>query len=163
MEVETADHPGSVNLCLAEYLDGQKQVILNEWLQRVSSDATILPTRFLDDIAITNRLPALFDDLSATLRRYGSTRVAEQALRDAREHGATRSTQGYALCEVLREIKHFRSILLYHLRTFEDLHPDYGLAAMLFVSTIVHRFLDEVMIDTAREFRAAEHDEKNRK
>jgi hypothetical protein len=56
---------------------------------------------------------------------------------------------------VLREIKHLRSILLYHLHTFEDLHPDYGLAAMLFVSTITHRFLDEVMIDTAREFRGA--------
>jgi hypothetical protein len=151
--MEPDAHPESVNLRLAEFFEGLKQDILNEWLQKVRADATILPTSFLEESAITNRLPALFDDLCATLRNHGSTQVAGQALRDAREHGATRSSQGYALCEVLREIKHLRSILLYHLRTFEDLHPDYGLAAMLFVSTITHRFLDEVMIDTAREFR----------
>jgi hypothetical protein len=155
MPIERQPRPDSVNLRFAEYLDGQKQAIIGEWLQSVRADATILPPQFLDEMAITNLLPSLLDDLNATLRHLGSILVADQALRDARKHGATRSTQGYVRCEALREIKHFRSLLIRHLRNFENIHPGYALVAMLFVSTIVHRFLDELTINAAHGFRAA--------
>lgn len=145
-------NPNSVNGGLADYLCTQKEAILTEWRERVRGDKAITVTRSLNTTALTNHLPEIFDDLTATLRRYGSETVAEQAAKDAEEHGATRQQQGYELPEVLRELMHLRAILIYHLRQFEDLHPDFGMASWLFVSTTLHRFLDEMAIDATEEY-----------
>ncbi len=143
---------GSVNADLADYLCEHKQDIIGEWRERVCADGAIKPSKSLNTAALTNRLPYIFDDLNVTLRRYRSTLNSEQAVKDAREHGATRWRQGYELSEVMRELKHLRSILIYHLHFFESRHPENGMAANLFVSTIVHRFLDEMVIETTEEF-----------
>jgi len=144
--------PSSVNGGLADYLSTHKEAILTEWRKRVIDDKKILATRSLNADAITNHLPEIFDDLTATLRRYGSATVAEQTSKDAEAHGAKRQEQGYELPEVLRELMHLRAILIFHLRQFEDQHPDFGLASRLFVSTTLHRFLDEMAIDATEEY-----------
>lgn len=144
--------PNSINGGLADHLCTHKEEILNDWRERVRGDAAIVATRSLNTAALTNHLPEIFDDLTATLRRYGSETVAEQATKDAEEHGATRHQQGYELPELLRELMHLRAILIYHLRHFEDLHPDFGMASRLFVSTTLHRFLDEMAIDATEEY-----------
>lgn len=123
-----------------------------EWRERVREDKAITATQSLNTTALTNHLPEIFDDLIATLRRYGSETVAKQAVKDAEEHGATRRRQGYELPEMLRELKHLRAILIYHLRIFEDLSPDHGTAARLFISTTLHGFLDEMAIDATEEY-----------
>jgi hypothetical protein len=145
-------NPSSVNGGLADYLSTQKDAILTEWRGRVRGDTLIPATRSLNTAAITNHLPEIFDDLIDTLRRYGSETVAEKTAKDAEEHGATRERQGYELPEVLRELMHLRAILIYHLRQFEDLHPDFGMASRLFVATTLHRFLDEMAIDATEEY-----------
>ncbi|MDP1592082.1 MAG: RsbRD N-terminal domain-containing protein [Prosthecobacter sp.] len=145
-------HPSSVNGGLADYLSTQKEAILTEWRERVRGDTLIPATRSLNTAAITNHLPEIFDDLTATLRRYGSETVAEQTAKDAEEHGATRQQQGYELPELLRELMHLRAILIHYERQFEDQHPDFGLASWLFVSTTLHRFLDEMAIDATEEY-----------
>ncbi len=145
-------NPNSVNGGLADYLCAQKEAILTEWRERVRGDTSITVTRSLNTAALTNHLPEIFDDLTATLRSYGSETVADQTAKDAEEHGSTRQQQGYELPEVLRELMHLRAILIYHLRQFEDLHPDFGMAAWLFVSTTLHRFLDEMAIDATEEY-----------
>ena len=144
--------PGSVNADLADYLSEHKEDIIDEWRERVRTDVAIKVSKSLNTDALTNRLPHIFDDLNVTLRRYRSTLNAEQAVRDAREHGATRWKQGYELSEVMRELKHFRSVLIYHLNFFESGHPGNGMAANLFISTIVHRFLDEMVVEATEEF-----------
>ncbi len=82
-------HSESVNARLATYLNEQKESIISEWLVRVRGDISI-PTETLSTDALKNHLPQLFDDLTQTLRRYGSDKVAEQTLKDAEDHGATR-------------------------------------------------------------------------
>lgn len=149
---QPTDHPASVNACLADYLCLHKEEILGDWRDRVCKDTTILPPRSLSTIALTNCLPEIVDDLTATLRHYGSEAVAEQAVKDAGEHGATRCDQGYALAEVLCELKHLRALLIFHLRVFEDLNPGNGMAAVLFVSSTLHRFLDQLAIDATSMF-----------
>lgn len=144
--------PDSVNVMLADYLGTQKAAIINEWLERVRQDPAITLTETLTTRALTNHMPEIFEDLIDTLRRYGSEAVAEQSVKDAEEHGATRLQQGYELPEMLREIMHFRAILIYHLRHFEDLNPEFGMASRLFISTALHRFLDEMMIDATEEY-----------
>jgi hypothetical protein len=118
----------------------------------VSGDPAIPATEALSTHAVQNHLPEIFDDLTASLRRYGSETVAKKAVKDAEDHGATRMRQGYQLTEMLRELKHLRAILIYHLRVFEDLNPDDGMVARLFISTTLHGFLDEMVIDATEEF-----------
>jgi len=145
-------HPNSINGGLADYLYENKETILTEWRGRVLGDKKIIATSSLNATAVMNHLPEIFDGLIATLLRYGSATVADQATKDAEEHGATRQQQGYELPEVLRELMHLRAILIYHLRQYEDLHPDFGMVARLFVSTTLHRFLDEMAIDAIEEY-----------
>ena len=144
--------PANVNALLADYLGTQKEKIINEWLERVRGDAAIVATERLNTAALKNHLPEIFDDLTNTLRLYGSDAVAVQSVKDAEEHGATRMLQGYELPEMLRELLHLRVILIYHLRHFEDLNPEFGMASRLFISTTLHRFIDEMMIDAAEEY-----------
>lgn len=152
MTIVPETDPNSINGGLADYLGTQKEAILTEWRKRVIDDKKIPATRSLNTAAITNHLPEIFDDLAATLRRYGSEAVAEQTTKNAEEHGTTRQHQGYQLSEVLRELMHLRAVLIYHLRHFEDLHPDFGMASRLFVATTLHRFLDEMAIDATEEY-----------
>lgn len=144
--------PASVNVQLADHLDAQKEAILNEWLERVRGDMAIIASDILNTPALRNHLPEIFDDLIGTLRLYGNEAVAEQSVKDAGEHGVTRLRQGYELPEMLREIMHLRAILNYHLRHFEDMHAEFGMASRLFISTTLHRFLDEMMIDAAEKY-----------
>ena len=144
--------PASVNVQLSDYLGTQKEVILNEWMVRVHGDASILASENLNNVALKNHLPEVFENLVKTLRFYGSEVVAEKSLKDAEEHGATRLSQGYELPEMLRELMHLRAILIYHLRQFEGLHPEFGATSALFISATMHRFIDEMMIDATEEY-----------
>ena len=60
--------------------------------------------------------------------------------------------QGYELSEMLREIKHLRAILILHIRLFEEQNPDHDLPTRLILSTSLHSFLDQLMIDATEEF-----------
>ena len=53
---------------------------------------------------------------------------------------------------MLRELMHLRTILIYHMRNFEDLNPEFGMVSRLFISTTLHRFIDEMMIDAAEAY-----------
>ncbi|MEQ1751204.1 MAG: RsbRD N-terminal domain-containing protein [Prosthecobacter sp.] len=152
MNLNPMAHPESVNGLLAIYLSAQKETIIAEWIERVRGDLTITATDVLNSRALKNHLPELFDDLIETLRRYGSTIVASQTVKDAEDHGAVRSRQGYRLSEMLRELKHLRAVLIYHLRLFEEQNPDRGMAERLFVSTTLHGFVDEMAIHATEEY-----------
>ena len=152
MTSKTEAHPDSVNARFANHLALQKEAIIADWLERVRGDPAIIPTESLNTVALKNHLPQIFDDLTDTLRRYGSETVAEQAVRDAEEHGATRLRQGYELPEMLRELKQLRAVLIREVRAFEDMNPDDGMAARLFISTTLHAFLDEMAIDATEEY-----------
>ena len=106
-------------------------------------------------VALKNHLPQIFDDLTETLRRYGCEVVAGQAVKDAEEHGYTRLRRGYELTEMLRELKILRAVLIFHLRAFEDLNPEDGMAARLFTSTTLHAFLNEMAIYSTEEYLGA--------
>lgn len=142
----------SVNLRFASYLGAQKEAIISEWLKLVHEDPAIVPTATLNNVAIKNHMPKIFDDLIETLRHCADKGVAEQAVKDAEEHGAARLMQGYQLPEMLRELKHLRTVLIYQLEVFEERHTGDGMAAHLFIATTLHGFLDEMVIDSTKEF-----------
>jgi len=156
MKTQTPDQTSSVNTALADYLDSKKEAILADWRGLVLGDGAINAARSINTVALTNRLPFIFDDLNNTLRRYRANKFADESVHDAREHGASRWRQGYELSEVMRELKHFRSVLIYRLKQFEGAHPDHGMAELLFVATILHRFMDEMVIEVTEEFLTAQ-------
>ncbi len=149
----TQAHPDSVNGRLADSLLAQKEAIISEWLQRVHTDPAI-PSEALTTSQLRDHLPQLLDGLTETLRRYGSDPVAEKAEKDAETHGAVRWQQGYDVAELLREIKHLRAILIYHLNVFEATNEEFGMAARLFVTSTLHSFLDEIGIGATAQFLA---------
>ena len=61
-------HSANINALLADYLGTQKEAIINEWLERVRGDETIVATERLNTSALKNHLPEIFDDLTNTLR-----------------------------------------------------------------------------------------------
>jgi hypothetical protein len=145
-------HPSSINGGLADHLSASREEILREWMHRARSDAQVAAADSLGVAELKDHLPHILEDLITSLRRYGSEVVAEKSVRDAEEHGATRWRQGYDLPEVLVELMHFRAVLIYHLRVFEDNNPDFGMISRLFVSSTMHRFLDQMGIDATEEF-----------
>lgn len=144
-------HPDSVNGRLAETLDSQRNDIINEWLDRVRKDPAI-PTDSLTLEQVRDHLPQLFDDLTETLKRYGSEVVAEQAEKDGEKHGSARWEQGFELPEMLRELMHFRTILIHRLGLFEAGNEDFGMVARTFVTTTLHGFLDRMGINATEQF-----------
>lgn len=151
MKPEPEPHPDSVNARLADYLCTHREGIILEWLDRVRADPAI-PTETLTTNQLKDHIPHLFDDLAATLRHYGSEVVAEKSEDDAETHGETRWQQGYELTELLRETKHLRTVLIYHLLAFEELNPDFGMVPRLFAISTLHQFVDDMAIDATAEF-----------
>lgn len=144
-------HPDSVNGRLAETLDSQRNDIITEWLNRVRKDPAI-PTDSLTLDQVRDHLPQLFDDLTETLKRYGSEVVAEKAEKDGEKHGSARWEQGFELPEMLRELMHLRTILIHRLGLFEAENEDYGMVARNFVATTLHGFLDRMGINATEQF-----------
>lgn len=154
MAASAEAHPDSVNGRLATFLCGRKEEIIRAWISRVQADPSI-PAETLTTNQLRDHLPRLFDDLAEILRHYGSEDAAEQAVKHAAKHGAERWQEGYDIAAVLREILHLRAVFIYHLRIFEELNPDFGMAARLFASSTVHQFLDEMGIDAVEQFLAS--------
>lgn len=150
MCADSSGHPESVNHRLADFLSERKESICEAWSKRVGNDPHLkdLPTRALP-LRITEFLSDLDDRLRHSSFQSSGTGLPKEGGEDKDEISPN------SLCANLREIQHLRADLLYHLRTFEDAHPEHGLAAMLFVSHVVHRFLDDLMIDTVARYPAA--------
>ena len=145
----------SVNGRLADFFCGRKEEMIRAWIARLQRDRAIA-TESLNTNQLRDHLPRLFDDLADVLRRYSSEDVLERTERDAEKHGAERWQQGFSLPALLREIMHLRGIFIYHLRVFEETHPDFGTAARLFAHSTVHQFLDQMAIDATQQFLAAD-------
>lgn len=143
---------GDAHVRVSDYLHEHKESILSEWLEQVRDDPAISATDILNTVAVRNHLPEIINDLTASLRRIDSVTAANQACKDAEEHGAARMQQGYELSEMLREIKHLRAIIIRHLRLFDDQNREIELPVRVLISTTLHAFLDQLMIDATEEF-----------
>ena len=154
MPVPSDPKSESVNERLADFLCARKDEIIRAWIGRVQADPS-MDTKLTTN-QIRDHLPRLLDDLADTLRRHGNDRALEQTADDAEKHGVERWQQGYDVAKLLREILHLREIFIYHLRIFEDTHPDLGTPARLFTHSAVHHFLDELGINAIERFLASE-------
>ena len=97
---------------LTEALAQARDEVSQRWLAAVRRHADIPSARRLDDRALRNHLPQLFEHLAAYLLDQGGAASRQRTAQAARAHGGARADQGYALEELLRELELLRRAVL---------------------------------------------------
>jgi RsbT co-antagonist protein rsbRD N-terminal domain len=147
----TEAQPESAIGRLAAYVESHKDAMTNEWVARVRKDSAV-PTDSMTKLEIIDHLPAIFDAISEALRQRRSDTTTKQLHETAARHTIVRWIEHYNLQAVVREISLLRTEFIYHLRVFEEEHPDFGIAPRLFASTTIHQILDDILIDATKTF-----------
>ena len=158
---DTEAHTGSVNGRLADYLESHKHAMTNGWVERVRRDPGV-PTGSMTKLEIIDHLPLIFDAIIQALRQHCSDTAIEQLHQVTVRHAIVRWIERFNLQSVLREISLLRTEFIYHLRSFEEEHPDFGIASRLSASTIIHRILDDLVTDAIETFLKLAGDETER-
>jgi hypothetical protein len=157
----TEVRPESASVRLAAYLESHKEAMTSEWVGRVRKDSAV-PTDFMTKPEIIDHIPQIFDAIIQALRQHRSDTTIEQVHQIAARHTIVRWIEHFNLQAVLRELSLLRAEFIYHLRVFEEEHPDFGIAARLFASTTIHQILDDAVIDTTNTFlKLTERDDRN--
>jgi hypothetical protein len=138
----------SISGRLADYLESHKDAMTNKWAERVRKDPGV-PTGAMTKLEIIDHLPLIFDAIIQALR---SDAAIEQLHQAAVRHAIVRWIERFDLQAVLREISLLRTEFIYHLRVFEEAHPDFDIASRLSASTTIHRILDDVLMDAIETF-----------
>ena len=157
----TEVRPESASVRLAAYLESHKEAMTSEWVGRVRKDSAV-PTDSMTKPEIIDHIPEIFDAIIQALRQHRSDTTIGQLYQIAARHAIVRWIEHFDLQAVLRELSLLRAEFIYHLRVFEEEHPDFGIAARLFASTTIHQILDDAVIDTTNTFlKLAERDDRN--
>ena len=157
----TEVRPESASVRLAAYLESHKDAMTNEWVGRVRKDSAV-PTDSMTKPEIIDHIPEIFDAIIQALRQHRSDTTIGQLYQIAARHAIVRWIEHFDLQAVLRELSLLRAEFIYHLRVFEEEHPDFGIAARLFASTTIHQILDDAVIDATNTFlKLAERDDRN--
>lgn len=137
---------------LAKYLQSHKDQVINEWIANVRRDPSV-PTETLTKPELTDHLPNIFDAIVKAIRDAClDANDDEQVQHLAARHTIVRWVQHYDLRAVLRELSLLRAGLIHHLSVFENHAPDFGNEARRFTSTIIHRVLDEIVMDATQTY-----------
>lgn len=131
---------------LADYLQSHKDQVISDWIASVRREAAV-PSDTLTQPEITDHLPSIFDAIVQAIREECSNGNVEEVQHLAARHTIVRWVQNYDLKAVLRELSLLRAGLIRHLCAFEDEVPDFGNRARCFTSTIIHRVLDDIVMD----------------
>lgn len=149
MIAENPIHSESISARLADHLSAMRDDILTDWKSKVSQDPSIRCDG-IEDQRFLGVMPQILDNLSATLLYPGREAVARQTAENAELHYRHRINLGYGIEDCLAEGRHLRSALDYQLRYFEELHEQFGLAARLFASGLVHSFVDGLAMSAVK-------------
>jgi hypothetical protein len=100
--------PNELFTRLTEALAAAREDVGRRWVEAVRRHADIPSARRLDDRALSDHLPQLFEHLAAYLLSQGGAASRQRTAQAARAHGSLRADQGYALEELLRELELMR-------------------------------------------------------
>ena len=141
---------------LASFLSARHEQIVSDWIAAVNSDAKVEASEPLTYKQLRDHIPVLLDDLNETLSNAFDREIKERASYTAAIHGLRRWQEGYDICELLRELALLRAALIPHLLNFTEMHPEFGGASTLFVTSTLHRFLDNSMRISVEQFLASQ-------
>ncbi len=134
---------------LADYLQSHQERLLNDWVAQVREDSGV-PAESMTKPEIIDHIPNIFEAINSALRQQcGMPTQAQEAVA---RHTIVRWIQGYDLHAVLRELSLLRTVFIQHSHAFEDQSQNIGSDGLLFASTIIHRILDDVVMDSTDTF-----------
>ncbi|GAA4402881.1 hypothetical protein GCM10023187_18440 [Nibrella viscosa] len=128
--MESSPDASSASLAgLATFLAGRRDALLNNWRTICEKDPALQNTPSLSREEFNNKVPYMLNVLEQTLRQEPPEAHIPQL---AAEHGLHRWQKGYALHQLLRELKHLNQVLLAELRLFWEWN---GLPDLNFIAT----------------------------
>lgn len=135
---------------LADYLEMNKQLLLNDWLKQARADVVVLSDS-LTHTELVDHVPMIFDAIIEAIGNRGVTTTSDIQDITAR-HTIIRWAQHYDLRAVLREVALLRAALIRQMVAFDELAGDLGSEARLFNTTTIHRILDDIVMDATETF-----------
>jgi signal transduction histidine kinase len=136
---------------VASMVANEKESIILQWVSRLRNDPRIPQARDLDETDLRNNIPAIIDELTASLAQSAKMSPTKGANAQqigggegARGHAHHRLEQRYTLAEELREMAHLRMV-------FVEMCTRAGLVLEGHESQLVHAVFDETMITAAVE------------
>lgn len=145
----------AVNQCsreLADYMCARRELITEEWIASVRHDERIPAADTLTRAQLLDHLPQMFNDLADALRGEIDPARDTAAERNARQHGDHRWQQGYDLEELLRELARVRAILVDHVLTFADKHPEFAGEEKRNAIRRFHLFFEEMITRSVAQY-----------
>ena len=138
---------------LAAYLDQQREVITQSWIDAARGNPDMQGVETLAPEELRDHLPHIFDDFLATLRTDGGEAARDDSREHARTHGRFRWQQNYRLDEVLRELNIIRRMILRHgVNPFVRQQTGFTEAHNHKAHDLIERFFEDVEIGSIEQF-----------
>lgn len=135
---------------LADHLQAHKDLLMKEWLARARVDSAVL-SDMLTQVELVDHVPGIFDAMVLELRNRCSETKSDVKEVTAR-HTVIRWVQHYDLRAVLREVSLLRTGFIRQLLAFDEANAELGSEARLLNATIIHRILDDIVMDATDTF-----------
>jgi signal transduction histidine kinase len=142
--------PGRLAWLLVRY----RTELMDRWTHRVLEDPALPDASRLSRPALDDNIPELIDRLLARLARHPAEGWGERMGREVGGSGAAvtharhRAAVHYTLVEALRELSHFRAVIL-------ELCHENAVVVSLDEATLLHATIDELMSTSAGELEKA--------
>jgi len=135
---------------LADYLQSNKDSLVNGWLARARADSEVLSDA-MTQVELLDHVPRIFDAVVQALRNSCSQTKSDVQEITAR-HTVIRWVQRYDLRAVLREVSLLRTEFVGHLLAFDGQNSDLRGNGRLLNATTIHCILDDVVMDATDTF-----------
>jgi len=142
----------TVGARLGNFFCSRKEEILARWLKSVTAEQEDKTANRLTEEELRDHLGQLLADLQETLLKAFDPEIREEMKSTAAAHGKERWKEGYRIDEVILELAVLRALMIGQIFEFLEANPDVGGAACIFISTTVHRFLDDAIRASVTEF-----------
>jgi signal transduction histidine kinase len=137
---------------LAEFLEGQRVAITDQWLMAVRRDPEIAAADKLTHQQLVDHLPEIFEECCTFLRTRDASVLVEDAKADAKLHGGIRWADGYKIDELIRELEVFRGLLGTVVARFSDIDPRFHGPLVAAATSLVQRFFGEVTVHSVARY-----------
>jgi len=135
---------------LADYLQSNKDSLVNGWLAHARADSEVLSDA-MTQVELLDHVPRIFDAVVQALRNSCSQTKSDVQEITAR-HTVIRWVQRYDLRAVLREVSLLRTEFVGHLLAFDGQNSDLRGNGRLLNATTIHCILDDVVMDATDTF-----------
>jgi PAS domain S-box-containing protein len=131
---------------LAALLRHRREELIRRWTRRVLEDPRVPDATRLSEPELHDHIPELLDRIAEDIEAHEGGALG--ACQSAREHARHRASEGYGLTEALRELSHFRAVIL-------EICAEQRVAVEGDAAGLLHAAIDESMTTGADEMERA--------